>query len=113
MAKIDSPQPQAMKERPEKPSYASIPNPLTCIQKSDGKLPIKLKPMTYVHGEPTVSLSFSDLELYIQEENLKYTFVPKFSYGRPDMIVSDWFLHDTSKSNKIAIWDYWTIVMFW
>ena len=86
MEKIDSPQPQAVKERPEKPSYASIPNPSTCIQKSDGKLPIKLKPVTYVHGEPTVSLSFSDLELYIQEEKLKYTFVPKFFYGRPDMI---------------------------
>ena len=86
MAKIDSPQPQAVKERPEKPSYASIPNPSTCIQKSDGKLPKKLKLVTYVHGEPTVSLSFSDLELYIEGENLQYTFVPKFSYGRPDMI---------------------------
>ena len=86
MAKIDSPQPQAEKERPEKPSHATIPNPSTCIQKSDGKLPIKLKPVTYVHGEPTVSLSFSDLELYVQEENLQYTLVPKFSYGRPDMI---------------------------
>ena len=86
MAKIDSPQPQAVKERPEKPSYASIPNPSTCIQKSNGKLPIKLKPVTYVHGEPTVSLSFSDLELYIQEENLQYALVPKFSNERPDMI---------------------------
>ena len=81
MAKIDSSQPQAMKERPEKPSHATIPNPSTCIQKSDGKLPIKLEPVTYVHREPTMSFSFSDLELYIQEENLQYALVPKFSYG--------------------------------
>ncbi|KAG5572848.1 hypothetical protein H5410_062614 [Solanum commersonii] len=53
MAETNSPQPQAVEERPEKPSYA---------------------------------FSFSDLESYIQEENLQYALVAKFSYGRLDMI---------------------------
>ncbi|WMV51005.1 hypothetical protein MTR67_044390 [Solanum verrucosum] len=38
---------------PEKPSYASISNPSTYTKKSDGKLPLKLKLVIYVHGEPT------------------------------------------------------------
>ncbi|KAK4712371.1 hypothetical protein R3W88_006884 [Solanum pinnatisectum] len=86
MAETDSPQPQAVEERLKKPIYVSISNPLTCTQKSDGKLSLKLKPVIYVHGEPTASFSFSDLESYIQEENLQYALVAEFSYGRPDMI---------------------------
>ncbi|KAH0640618.1 hypothetical protein KY285_037204 [Solanum tuberosum] len=70
MAETNSPQPQAVEERPEKPR----------------KLSLKLKLVIYVHGEPTVSFSFSDLESYIQEENLQFALVAKFSYGRPDMI---------------------------
>ncbi|KAH0683331.1 hypothetical protein KY289_021083 [Solanum tuberosum] len=85
-AETISTQPQAVEETLEKPSYTSIFNPSTCTQKSDGKLPLKLKPVIYVHGEPTVSFNFSDLESYIQEENLQYALVAKFSYGRPDMI---------------------------
>uniref|UniRef100_M1CC63 DUF4283 domain-containing protein n=1 Tax=Solanum tuberosum TaxID=4113 RepID=M1CC63_SOLTU len=81
-----SPQPRVVDETPEKPSYASISNPSTYTKKSDGKLPLKLKPVIYVHGEPTTSFNFSDLESYIQEENLQYALVAKFSYGRSDMI---------------------------
>ncbi|KAH0702751.1 hypothetical protein KY285_017029 [Solanum tuberosum] len=86
MAETVSPQPRAVDETPEKPSYASISNPSTYTQKSDGKLPLKLKPVIYVHGEPTMSFNFLDLESYIQEENLQYALVAKFSYGRPDKI---------------------------
>uniref|UniRef100_M1A3I6 Uncharacterized protein n=1 Tax=Solanum tuberosum TaxID=4113 RepID=M1A3I6_SOLTU len=86
MAETVSPQPRAVDETPEKPSYASISNPSTYTKKFDGKLPLKLKPVIYVHGEPTVSFNFLDLESYNQEENLEYALIDKFFYGRPDII---------------------------
>lgn len=99
MVETVSPQPQVVKEPSNKSSYASISNSLTF----DGKFLLKLKLVIYVHGELNVSFNFSDLESYIQEENLQYAIVAMFSSNRPDMIDLRNFLHDTSKLKEVAI----------
>ncbi|KAK4731332.1 hypothetical protein R3W88_024320 [Solanum pinnatisectum] len=89
MAETVSPQPRAVEETPKKPSYASISNPSTYTKKSGGKLPLKLKRVIYVHGKPTVSFNFSDLESYIQEENLPDMIDLRNSFARLFLIKGD------------------------
>ncbi|WMV31015.1 hypothetical protein MTR67_024400 [Solanum verrucosum] len=47
--------------------------------------PIPLKPISYLHGEPTVLWEQEEINQMIINENLEYAVVGKFSYGWPDI----------------------------
>ncbi|KAH0669551.1 hypothetical protein KY289_024044 [Solanum tuberosum] len=44
-----------------------------------------MKPITYLHGEPRVIWEEAEVEQMIQNENLQYAVIGKFSYGWPDI----------------------------
>ncbi|WMV51851.1 hypothetical protein MTR67_045236 [Solanum verrucosum] len=44
-----------------------------------------VKPVSLLHGEPTVVFDSKDLETFITEENLKFALIAKFSHGRHEL----------------------------
>lgn len=46
--------------------------------------PIVLKPIKYLHGEPTITWTKKEFDRFCMKQNLQYAVVAKFSYDRPD-----------------------------
>ena len=44
-----------------------------------------VKPVSLLHGEPTVFFDSEDLETFITKENLKFALITKFSYRSPGL----------------------------
>ncbi|KAG5605758.1 hypothetical protein H5410_027250 [Solanum commersonii] len=61
---------------PPRSNYADILRPSTVNKK-----PIPMKPITYLHGEPRVIWEEAEMKKMIQNENLQYAVIGKFSYG--------------------------------
>ncbi|WMV49188.1 hypothetical protein MTR67_042573 [Solanum verrucosum] len=55
------------------------------ITKSTPSIPLTLKPVTYLHGEPRVIWYEEEVEQMIIKENLQYAILGKFSYGWPEI----------------------------
>ncbi|KAK4337526.1 hypothetical protein RND71_042013 [Anisodus tanguticus] len=49
--------------------------------------PIPMKPITYLHGEPTIQFDITEVETMIAQQELEYAVVGKFSYGWPEISV--------------------------
>ncbi|WMV06919.1 hypothetical protein MTR67_000304 [Solanum verrucosum] len=47
--------------------------------------PIDIKPIIFLHGEPTITWTKKEFEKLTVRQNLQYAVVAKFSYGRPDL----------------------------
>jgi len=47
--------------------------------------PIDIKPIIFLHGEPTITWTKKEFEKLKVRQNLQYVVVAKFSYGRPDL----------------------------
>lgn len=48
-------------------------------------IPLAMKPITYLHGEPRVVWEEKEVIQMIANEELEYAVVGKFSYGCPDI----------------------------
>ncbi|KAK4380771.1 hypothetical protein RND71_002633 [Anisodus tanguticus] len=48
-------------------------------------LSIPIKPIVYLHGEPTVRFEKKEVEVMIHHQNLTLAVVGKYSHGRPDI----------------------------
>ncbi|KAH0650454.1 hypothetical protein KY284_030366 [Solanum tuberosum] len=46
---------------------------------------IAIKPIIFLHGEPTITWTKKEFEKLKVRQNLHYAVVAKFSYGRPDL----------------------------
>ncbi|WMV54572.1 hypothetical protein MTR67_047957 [Solanum verrucosum] len=46
---------------------------------------IAIKPIIFLHGEPTITWIKKEFGKLTVRQNLQYAIVAKFSYGRPDM----------------------------
>ncbi|WMV07100.1 hypothetical protein MTR67_000485 [Solanum verrucosum] len=63
-------------------SYATTLKPPQTIQKL---LKDTLKPIGFIHGEPTVRFTMEEREQFAREEGLHQAVIIKFSYGKPDL----------------------------
>ncbi|KAG5579372.1 hypothetical protein H5410_049999 [Solanum commersonii] len=55
------------------------------ITKSTPSIPLTLKYVAYLHGEPRVIWEEEEVEQMIINENLQYAILGKFSYGWPEI----------------------------
>ncbi|KAK4378142.1 hypothetical protein RND71_000004 [Anisodus tanguticus] len=46
---------------------------------------VPFKPITYLHGEPTIRFNKEEIELMINQQDLRFAVVGKFSYGWPEI----------------------------
>ncbi|KAK4360118.1 hypothetical protein RND71_022347 [Anisodus tanguticus] len=46
---------------------------------------VPFKPITYLHGEPTIIFNKEEIELMINQQDLRFAVVGKFSYGWPEI----------------------------
>ncbi|KAK6788815.1 hypothetical protein RDI58_012613 [Solanum bulbocastanum] len=78
-----SPQPMVVGETNVNPNtsctYASS---ISGNQQSTEK---SLKPVSLLHGEPTMIFDCKNLETFITEENIKFALIAEFSHGRPEL----------------------------
>ncbi|KAK4344458.1 hypothetical protein RND71_034634 [Anisodus tanguticus] len=59
------------------PSYGGSPSPMATS--------IPIKPIVYLHGEPTVKFENKEVEVMIHHQDLTLAIVGKFSHGWPDI----------------------------
>ncbi|KAK6796833.1 hypothetical protein RDI58_004534 [Solanum bulbocastanum] len=84
MAASPSPQPMVVGEKNDNPNTGRTY--VSSISENQQYTKKSLKPVSLLHGEPTLVFDSKDLETFITEENLKYALIDKFSYGRPELL---------------------------
>ncbi|KAK4361691.1 hypothetical protein RND71_020643 [Anisodus tanguticus] len=60
-------------------------NPRPCGDPSPMSIPIPIKPIVYLHGEPTIRFEKKKVEVMIHHQELTLAIVGKFSHGWPDI----------------------------
>uniref|UniRef100_M1BW02 Uncharacterized protein n=1 Tax=Solanum tuberosum TaxID=4113 RepID=M1BW02_SOLTU len=65
-----------------KKSYAATLKPPQTIQNMSKDT---LKPIEFIHGEPTVRFTMKEREQFAREEGLHQAVIIKFAYGKPDL----------------------------
>ncbi|KAK4349723.1 hypothetical protein RND71_032478 [Anisodus tanguticus] len=60
-------------------------NPRPCGLPSPMSTPIPIKPVVYLHGEPTIRFERKEVEVMIHHQELNLAIVGKFSHGWPDI----------------------------
>ncbi|KAK4369668.1 hypothetical protein RND71_009143 [Anisodus tanguticus] len=60
-------------------------NPRPCGDPSPMSIPIPIKPIVYLHGEPTIRFEKNKVEVMIHHQDLTLAIVGKFSHGWPDI----------------------------
>ncbi|KAK4371629.1 hypothetical protein RND71_011104 [Anisodus tanguticus] len=60
-------------------------NPRPCGDPSPMSIPIPIKPIVYLHGEPTIRFEKKEVEVMIHHQELTLAIVGKFSHGWPDI----------------------------
>ncbi|KAK4337530.1 hypothetical protein RND71_042017 [Anisodus tanguticus] len=60
-------------------------NPSPCGTTSPMSISIPIKPIVYLHGEPTVRFEKKEVEVMIHQQDLKLAVVGKFSHGWPEI----------------------------
>ncbi|KAK4337524.1 hypothetical protein RND71_042011 [Anisodus tanguticus] len=78
------------KKKPEKETpiiseTANGGNPRPCGDPSPMSIPIPIKPIVYLHGEPTIRFEKKEVEVMIHHQELTLAIVGKFSHGWPDI----------------------------
>lgn len=63
-------------------SFASPLKPKVC---QPTMVTVPIKPIIVLHGEPNITWKSLEVRSLIVKENLQYTIIGKFSYGRPDI----------------------------
>ncbi|KAH0658682.1 hypothetical protein KY285_027219 [Solanum tuberosum] len=61
-------------------NYAAILRPSPLSSK-----PVTMRPISYLHGEPTIICEEDQVTQMIYTENLQYAVIGKFSYGMPEI----------------------------
>ncbi|KAK4351735.1 hypothetical protein RND71_027253 [Anisodus tanguticus] len=67
------------------PETANGGNPRPCGDPSPMSIPIPIKPIVYLHGEPTIRFEKKEVEVMIHHQELTLAIVGKFSHGWPDI----------------------------
>ncbi|WMV55379.1 hypothetical protein MTR67_048764 [Solanum verrucosum] len=65
-----------------------IPNQYANILKPKISNPyphVSPKPVTFIHGEPSITWKSSEVKSLITQKNLQYAIIGKFSYGKPEV----------------------------
>ncbi|KAK4340538.1 hypothetical protein RND71_042000 [Anisodus tanguticus] len=76
---------------PTPPTFANLfKSPIPAIgDSSHGENPstfdLPRKPVHYLHGEPTIRLSHQEIAMTIEQQDLTYAVIGKFSHGMPDL----------------------------
>ncbi|KAK4348312.1 hypothetical protein RND71_031067 [Anisodus tanguticus] len=60
-------------------------NPSHCGGTSPMSISIPIKPIVYLHGEPTVRFEKKEVEVMIHQQDIKLAVVGKFSHGWPEI----------------------------
>ncbi|KAK4343226.1 hypothetical protein RND71_036320 [Anisodus tanguticus] len=60
-------------------------NPRPCGDPSPMSIPIPIKPIVYLHGEPSIRFEKKEVEVMIHHQELTLAIVGKFSHGWPDI----------------------------
>ncbi|KAK4358427.1 hypothetical protein RND71_020656 [Anisodus tanguticus] len=60
-------------------------NPRPCGDPSPMSIPIPIKPIVYLHGEPTIRFEKKEVKVMIHHQELTLAIVGKFSHGWPDI----------------------------
>ncbi|KAK4353523.1 hypothetical protein RND71_025717 [Anisodus tanguticus] len=60
-------------------------NTRPCGDPSPMSIPIPIKPIVYLHGEPTIRFEKKEVEVMIHHQDLTLAIVGKFSHGWPDI----------------------------
>ncbi|KAK6789253.1 hypothetical protein RDI58_013052 [Solanum bulbocastanum] len=81
MAMAAGSQPPPVAGLPTMNNYIAALHNTTNPEKSE---PIVLKPIKYLHGEPTNTWTKKEFDRLCIKQNIQYAVVAKFSYGRPD-----------------------------